>query len=113
MEKRKETRRHYDNFHVAGFVYWEAPLVFGEMRVGDIVTFEREEDNKFDAYAMAIYFNDYKIGFVPRGNNHELSKFFETGHGDIFEARINSIDPTAYSENRIGITVYLKFAEEK
>lgn len=111
MEKRKETRRHYDNFNVAGYVYWEGPLVFGQMRVGDTITLEREEENKFDAYAVAIYYNEHKIGFVPRENNHELSKFLETGHGDIFDARINSIDPVAHSEEKIGITVYLKFAE--
>jgi HIRAN domain. len=109
MENRKETRRHYDNFNVAGFIYWDAPLVFERMHVGDIVTLEREEDNKFDPYAIALYYSDHKIGFVPRGHNHELSKFLETGHSDIFEARINSINPTAHSEEKIGITIYVKY----
>ena len=112
MEKKIE-RRHYDNFDVAGFVYWDGPIVFGKMKVGDIVSLVREEDNKFDPYAVALYYSDFKIGFVPRTCNHELSKLLETGHGDIFEARINSVDPTASPSSRIGITVYLKYANQQ
>ncbi|GAB1359007.1 hypothetical protein MASR1M31_07860 [Porphyromonadaceae bacterium] len=113
MKKKNQTRRHYDNFFVAGFVYWEAPLVFESMKVGETVELEREDDNKFDPYAVAIYYHGCKIGFVPRTNNHDLSKFLEMFHGDIFEARINSIDPTAHPDSRVGITVYIKYADGK
>lgn len=104
----KTKKRHYTTFNIAGFSYWEGCEVFNELKIGTILTLTREEDNKFDPYAVAIYYGEYKLGFIPRGENHEISKFIELGHNDIFETRINHLDHDATPENQVGVIVYIK-----
>jgi len=96
------------NFDIAGFSYWEGCLVFSELKIGTELTLVREEDNKFDPYAVAVYYKESKLGFIPRSANHEISKFVELVHSSLFEVRINRITPDAHTENQIGVIVYIK-----
>lgn len=64
--------------------------------------------NLFDAYAEMIFFKDYKLGYIPRSENKEISKLLEMGHNDIFEVRINQIVPHADPEHQIGVIVKLE-----
>jgi hypothetical protein len=34
--------------------------------------------------------------------------FLDLGYSDIFEARIQSVDPTAHPEQQVSIVIYLK-----
>jgi HIRAN domain. len=103
-----EKRRHYATFHIAGFSYWDGCIVFNKLKIGTELRLRREKNNKFDPYAVAIYFQDSKIGFIPRGINKDISKFLEMGYTDIFEVRVNRIASDAHPENQIGVIVYLK-----
>ena len=81
---------------------------FNELKIGTELTLVREEDNRFDPYAVAIYYDESKLGFIPRNQNHEISKFLELGHTNLFEVRINRITPDAQPENLVGAIVYIK-----
>lgn len=105
-------KRHYLHFDIAGFTYWEGCLVLNELKVGTKLTLVREEDNKFDPYAVAVYLEETKLGFIPRTVNHDISKFLELGHTDIFDARVNRISPDQDPENQVGVIVYIKSANE-
>ncbi len=83
-------------------------MVFNELKIGTELTLMREEDNKFDPYAVAIYYGESKLGFIPRNANHEISKFLELGHTDLFEVRINRITADAQPESQVGVIVYIK-----
>ena len=37
-------------------------------------------------------YNDYKLGFVPRANNHDISKYMDMGFQDIYEVRITRLN---------------------
>ncbi|MDR3245998.1 MAG: HIRAN domain-containing protein, partial [Prevotellaceae bacterium] len=67
--------RHFANFHIAGFTYYDGVDVFYELRIGTKLILKAEPTNQFDAYAVAIYYNDTKLGYVPREKNKEISKF--------------------------------------
>ena len=99
--------RHYMNFDIAGFTYWDGALVLCDLKPGKKVRLEREEDNKFDPYAIAIWYGDSKLGFVPREDNHELSKFLEMGYEDIFDARIQRVAPEEHPEHQVSVIIYL------
>lgn len=111
MGKRIETKRHFINCDIAGFTYWDGCIALEKMKIGSQLTLEREENNKFDPYAVAVYFEDMKLGFIPRGENQMLSKFLEMGYGDIFEVRVNKLDTDEHPEDQVGIIVYLKHKE--
>lgn len=104
-------RRHFSNFDIAGFTYWEGALVFQELSIGTELFLRREEDNKFDPYAVAIYYKEHKLGFIPRNMNKEISKFCEQGYANIFEVRINRLSPHEGPEEQVGVIVYLKQAD--
>jgi hypothetical protein len=61
--------KYFDSFHIAGFTYHDGVDVFGELKIGTELNMIVEPDNKYDTYAVAIYFNEYKLGYIPRGNN--------------------------------------------
>ena len=64
--------------------------------------------NWFDAYAVMIFFKDYKLGYIPRSENKVIIKLLEMGHNDIFEVRINQIDPHADPEHQIGVIIKIR-----
>lgn len=108
MEQAVEQRRHYLNTHIAGFGYWDGCIVLDQLKRGLELKLVREKNNGFDPYAVALYFGENKLGFIPRGENHEISKFIEMGHAAIFEARINRLSLDKEPENQVGIIVYIK-----
>lgn len=106
-------RRHWANFDIAGFSYWDGCLVLNELRPGMELRLKREEDNRFDHYAVAIYYGDSKLGFVPRGENHELSKLLEMGYADILEARVQRVAPEERAESQVSVIIYLKYNDKQ
>jgi len=105
--KIKANKEHFINCNVAGFTYHEGCEVIGEMKVGDKVQLVREDENDYDHHAVAILYNDHHIGYVPRSENQQLAQFIDLGWGEMFEARIQSIDPTAHPEHQVGIIIYI------
>lgn len=101
-------RVHLTNFHIAGFSFWDGAEAFEHLKIGTQLDLVREPDNKFDAYAVAIYFGDFKLGFIPRGENHDISKYLDMGLADIYEVRIQRISPDMNPENQIEVIVYIK-----
>lgn len=100
--------RHFINFHISGFTYYDGAEVFNQLEVGTKLNLKFEPENKFDNYAVAIYFKDRKLGFIPRIMNKEISKFLELGYDSIFETTINQISTMLNPEAQIGVIVKLK-----
>lgn len=108
----KTIDRHFGNFFIAGFSFWEGCMVFGDLKVGTRLRLEREADNKFDPYAVAIYYEDTKLGFIPRGENQMVAQLLDLGYNNIFDLRIQRICPDAHPEKQIGTILFLKRAKE-
>lgn len=103
------TKIHLTNFHIAGFGYWQGCEVFYDLKIGTQLTLERETDNQFDPYAVAIYYGDYKLGYIPRCHNHDISKYLDMGYEDIYDVRITRISPDAHPENQVEVVVYVRY----
>ena len=99
---------HLTNFHIAGFGYWEGCEAFEQLKIGTQLDLVREDDNPFDPYAVAIYFGDFKLGFIPRGNNHDISKYLDMGFSDIYDVRITRITPDVHPEQQVEVIVNIK-----
>lgn len=106
--ERKVRKVHLTNFHVAGFTYWDGCEAFEYLKIGTELHLVREADNRFDPYAVAIYYKDYKLGFIPRTNNHDISKFLDMGYSGVFEVRITRITPNVHPEQQLEVIVYLR-----
>ncbi|MDR2027760.1 MAG: HIRAN domain-containing protein [Prevotellaceae bacterium] len=106
-------RKHLLNCEIAGFTYYEGPVVFNQLQTGTALRLVFEPENRYDPNAIALYFGEYKLGFIPRVMNKTLSIFFEQGYDDIFEAIINRVSPDRQPEDQIGVVVYLKEREKE
>jgi hypothetical protein len=97
--------QHYATFHIAGFTYWDGLEVFDELKIGTRLKLEAEPTNGHDPNAVKILFHETMLGYIPRSENAEISKFLQLGYGNLFSVRINSINKEAHPEKQICVTV--------
>lgn len=100
-----ERSRHLIDFHVAGFAYYDGLDVIDELTLGKPVQLVSESDNPYDPEAVAIYYKDRKIGYVPKNKNELLSKLLYFRHGDIFNSRIQYINKETHPERQFRVVV--------
>ncbi len=109
----KTNKEHFLSCNVAAFTYHEGCEVFDKLKVGKRVTLVREDENPYDHNAVAIFFGETHIGYIPRRQNETIAKFLDLGYGDIFEARIQSVDSVAHPEEQVSVVIYLKRKADK
>ena len=116
METKK---KYFMDCHVAGRMYHDADEVWNKLKVGTKLSIVREADNRYDGNAVAIAYVDNRqtepvcIGYIPRGENELLASFLDMGYQDIFECRINRVNPEAHPEQQLHITIWIKRKEKK
>jgi hypothetical protein len=103
--------RHFANFHIAGFTYYNGVDVFENLKIGAQLLLKAEPENPFDPNAVAIYYQEDKLGFVPKGENEIIRKFLNLGYTDLFEAKISQISPEAHPEKQVRVVVRIKQKE--
>lgn len=102
----REGKEHLSNFNIAGFTYYEGVDCFQELKIGARLKLVLEEDNKYDPRAVAIYFEDYKLGFVPRAENRIIYKLLKI-ELDCLMAKVQMVDDKALPEHQVGVVVHL------
>ena len=107
-EKKNVKKVHLMNCHIAGFGFWEGCEAFEHLKIGTKLDLVREADNPFDPYAIAIYFGEFKLGFIPRGSNHDISKYIDMGLEDIYDVRITRVTPDVHPEQQVEVIVNIK-----
>ena len=103
-----ERSRNLMDCHIAGFTYYDGLDVIEELKLGAPVTLVSEPENPHDAEAVAIYFRETKLGYVPRAKTYFVSQQLYFGHGDIFQAKINYRNLDENPERQFRIVVKLK-----
>lgn len=104
-DEKKIDRKQLLNFKIAGFSYYEGAVVFQELKNSTLLQLVPELDNRYDKNAVALYYNDYKLGYLPRQENRIIARLLQLGV-DCFEARIQQIDPTRNPEEQVGVILY-------
>lgn len=93
----------FDSF-VAGTTYLQDKEVLNEIKVGDKLTLQRE-DNKFDSNAVMILTEDRKkLGYIPEKDNLVFARLMDAGK--MLIARIAKITQKG-SFTQISIGIYL------
>lgn len=104
-------REHFDHFFIAGFAYYEGVLAFEHLKIGTVLKMELEPGNKHDNKAIGIYFNEYKLGYVPKSNNKAVYAILKSGC-DILEARVQTLSPDMPPEQQIQVVLFSKVKEK-
>jgi hypothetical protein len=100
--------RHFADFHIAGFTYYNGVDVFENFKIGTPLSLKAERKNLHDPNAVAIYYRQEKLGYVPRSENELLRKFLNLGYTNMFEVKISQIVPEAHPERQIRVVVRIK-----
>ena len=85
-------------------------MAIADLKVGSRLQLVRERENRFDPHAVAIYYGEYKLGFIPRGENELIAKFMDLGYEKIYDCRVQRISLDAHPEKQVGVVVFLKEA---
>ena len=99
--------QHLANFHIAGFTYYDGALVFRKLKIGKELQLKLEEDNKYDPRAVAVYFKEKKIGFIPRDENRIFYKLLQVGLEDHIRILIQQINPSEHPERQVHVVAHL------
>lgn len=91
---------------IRGFRFYEGPNLLGKMQEGDMLQLIREPKNEHDSCAIALYFNEKKVGFLPRENNEMLSKLMDAEIIQ-FQAEITHLKPEAQAWENVHIVIYV------
>lgn len=99
-------KKYFSSFNIAGFTYYDGTIVFSRLKIGTKLKLKRESNNRYDENAVAIYFEENKIGFIPHESNKEISLML-WANANVFEARVQRISPDATPEKQIHVTVFV------
>jgi len=63
---------------VRGFKFYDGPQLLNNMKEGSMLELVREPDNKYDECAIALHYNNQKIGYIPSESNEVLSRLLDS-----------------------------------
>ena len=110
--KLKKTKELFLSCNVAGFSHYEGCTIFCELKIGTPLRLVREDENPYDHDAVAIFYGDTHIGYVPSSDNDKLAMMLDMGHADIFEVLIQQLDPTCHPEHQVHVGIFIKAQEQ-
>jgi hypothetical protein len=90
---------------VRGFVYYKGIEVLPTIQPNDILLLVREPNNKYDKYAIALYHNKNKIGYIPKEKNEILSKILDAQLLDL-HAEVSHINRDADTWENVFFVIY-------
>ncbi|MBN2731941.1 MAG: HIRAN domain-containing protein, partial [Balneolaceae bacterium] len=92
-------------FYVAGFQYYDGPSFIEDIQAGEQLKLVAQPDNKYDKFAVAIYWKNSMIGHVPRTDNKHLSRLLRQQVGLLCEVIV--VKPQKETWNMVKVAVYL------
>ncbi len=64
---------------LAGYQYHRAAAIWPFLRVGEPLHLRREPGNTYDRYAVAVWFRNEHLGYIPRRENRPLARLMDQG----------------------------------
>jgi len=92
--------------YVAGFQYYPGTENEPLLKENDHLRLIRESQNPHDCYAIEVFRDDVKLGYLPREENKVIARLMDQKI-DV-KARIIKIDQEAHPYRRVKVTVFYK-----
>ena len=87
---------------VAGLQYGEcSDSIFNN---SDVLTLVREPHNPYDKYAVAVYMDNRKVGYIPRTNSRIVASLIDAG--EKIEARVRYFHPHKEPWDRLWVSIF-------
>jgi hypothetical protein len=91
---------------LAGFRHHQAPALLSALRPGCTLALTAEADNPHDPDAVAVYWNGFKLGYIPSGENLVAARLLARRRN--LSARIRRLRPRAEHNRRIELEVLMQ-----
>jgi len=104
-------RDYFIRFNIAGFSYYEGAIAFKKLKIGKVLTLKLDPTNTYDKHAVAIYYKDYKLGYIPRDKNRQLSLLLAYDINP-FETVVQRVSKEAHPEEQLEVIVYITKEQE-
>lgn len=91
---------------VAGYQYYQGEDVWNKLKVADELTLIPEPDNKYDDKAIQIYWQEYKLGYLPRDENYTINKLLKNNNQ--LTVKISKLQKAPNPWSKIEITIFLE-----
>jgi hypothetical protein len=89
---------------LAGFPFYAGVLILPSLKVGDELRLVREASNVHDSNAVAVYYQNEQLGYVPRVENTAIAQMLD--RGERLEARISELSAEdAWEQMRFTVTL--------
>lgn len=88
-----------------GFSYYDGPKIIDDINKSGQLEMVREPNNKYDKRAIAFYFNEQKIGYLPKESNKTLSILMDTQLLE-FHCEITHVRNDVSDWEKIKVAVY-------
>lgn len=63
-----------NRFFIAGFQFYDGPAAVRRLKAGSLLTLCAEPKNIYDAHAVEIFYDNTKLGYVPRNQNKHITR---------------------------------------
>lgn len=103
-------KTHIKSFYIAGFQYYDGASVMPQIEVGTQFQLIPESSNRYDEYAVAIYFEQAKLGYLPAEDNkfiHLLLRLGKIDNSDLV-VMVQSLDTTKHPYKQILVGMFLE-----
>jgi len=90
---------------VAGFQYHRGNAIWPFLREGEELSLVRESFNGHDSDAVAVYFRNDKLGFVPHRENSTIAQMLD--RGEKLNAKITRLLDENNPWRRVRISIFL------
>lgn len=65
--------------YVAGYWYYDGIEAEADMSVNDPLTLKRQPENPYDRYAIEVFHDGLKLGYLPRTDNRIPARLMDQG----------------------------------
>ena len=90
---------------IAGFQFHSGDAIWPSLAAGEELKLVREPSNAHDPDAVAVFFRDQQLGYVPRGENGAIAQMLD--RGETLEASITKLHVTDDPWDRVRFSVFL------
>lgn len=90
--------------YVAGFQYYRGPEIESQLHKNNLLTLKREPTNPHDCYAIEVFRDGDKLGYLPRAENKVIARLMDQGVE--VKARILEVDRKAYNYQKVKVKVF-------
>ena len=90
---------------IAGFQFHQGEAVWDSLSIGSRLELQREAENPHDRNAVAVYFQQDKLGYIPAAENTALAQMLDRGKS--LNATVSELKKSDDPCHRIQVTISL------